>query len=235
MVERKFFLVSDGTKIYYEVTGNGFPLVMLHGNGNSGRVFKKQVAFLKKYYRCIVIDSRGHGKSENLANTLNFSRMSKDLQEILEHEGINKIHLLGFSDGGNIAARFVVDYPTYVEKLILNAANLQVNGLHFRARFLSRLEIFFAKLVRRNVAIKNLLLQETRITKSELNQITQPTLILVGQFDVVYQYYSENLAKQISTAVLKVVPSAKHNFLWKLPRNYNKIVLDFLQKNFERS
>ncbi|MDR1522205.1 MAG: alpha/beta hydrolase [Streptococcaceae bacterium] len=230
MIQQKALIVNDGSKIYYEIIGKGFPLVMLHGNNDSGRIFSHQVAFLKDYYTCIVVDSRGHGKSTNASKTLEFKQMSDDLCKILDKENITKAHLLGFSDGGNIAACFVVDHSKYVEKLILNAANLKVSGLYLHFRILSKLEIWKAKLLKHNIAIKKLMLKETKITVEDLQKIKQPTLILVGQFDVVRNAHSKNLAKQIPNAMLKTVPYAKHLFLKKSPVNYNKIVLAFLQE-----
>ncbi|MDR1473478.1 MAG: alpha/beta hydrolase [Lactobacillales bacterium] len=230
MIQKKALIVHDGTKIYYEIIGTGFPLVMLHGNSSSGRTFNNQVAFFKDYYTCIVVDSRGHGRSNNASKTLEFKQMSNDLREILDAEKIAKAHLLGFSDGGNIAARFVVDYPEYVEKLILNAANLEVSGLYLHFRFLSKLEIWLANLLKHNVSVKKLMLKETKITIQDLQKIKQLTLILVGQFDVVKSVHSKNLAKHIPNAILKIVPHAKHSFLQKSPTSYNKIVLAFLQE-----
>jgi len=230
MMQKKSLIVSDGTKIYYEIIGTGFPLVMLHGNSGSGRTFNNQVTFFKDYFTCIVVDSRGHGRSNNASKTLEFKQMGNDLHEILDAEKITKAHLLGFSDGGNIAARFVVDHPAYVEKLILNAANLRVSGLHMYFRILSKLEIWLASLLKHNVAVKKLMLKETKITIKDLQKIKQPTLILVGQFDVVSNAHSKNIAKHIPKAVLKIIPNAKHSFLRKFPTSYNKIVLAFLQE-----
>jgi len=229
-MRRKLLLVSDNTEIYYEIVGAGSPLVLLHGNSESGRVFGKQVAFFKKFYKCIVIDSRGHGRSEKKVKDLEFERMSRDVKEILDYENIKRASVLGFSDGGNVAARFVVDYPLSVEKLILNSANLTVNGLYIRWRILSKLEIILAKILRQRVAVKNLLLKETKITNCDLAKILQPTLILVGQHDVVSEAYSKELAQQIPHSELSVIPSAKHSFLQKSPKLYNKIILKFLRK-----
>jgi pimeloyl-ACP methyl ester carboxylesterase len=227
-MRKKILMVSDQKAIYYEISGSGFPLVLLHGNSESGRVFKNQVKFFKQFFTCIVIDSRGQGRSSKNINELDFSRMSLDVKEILDYEKITKADLLGFSDGGNIAARFVVDYPDYVDKLILNGANLTVRGLHLWWRLLSGIEIIFARFFHRKVAVKKLLLKETEVTDYDLKKIKQPTLILVGQYDVVSSTYSKNLAESIPNSVLKIVPTANHAFLQKAPKIYNKIVLSFL-------
>lgn len=94
------------TTLYVKDCGKGIPLVMLHGNGESGDYFKNQTAFFSNRYRVIVPDTRGHGKSGRGSRPLCFKTFSDDLLFILDNAGIEKAHLLGFSDGANTAITF---------------------------------------------------------------------------------------------------------------------------------
>ncbi len=76
-VQRKFARMADGTRIYYEIFGQGFPLFLLHGNGENGKYFSKQIPEFSQHFQLFVVDSRGQGKSNNRANQLNFSLMGK--------------------------------------------------------------------------------------------------------------------------------------------------------------
>ncbi len=127
--EKKYAKMTDGTEIYYEKSGNGMPLFLLHGNDGSGRFFSEQVPVFSQFYTVYLIDSRGHGRSTNQANTLSFRLMAEDLYTIMLLEGITKANILGFSDGANLGLVFSSYYPEKVHRLILNSGNTLVKGV----------------------------------------------------------------------------------------------------------
>ena len=112
--------------IAYYTFGQGEPLVLLHGNGEGSEYFAKCIPYLSRFYRVIAVDSRGHGKSERGEGKLNFDRMAEDLRMVFDGLGLEKAHVLGFSDGGNLAIKFTLLYPQRVDKLILNGANVSM-------------------------------------------------------------------------------------------------------------
>ncbi|MDR0921684.1 MAG: alpha/beta hydrolase [Lactobacillales bacterium] len=230
MVSKKFIETEDGTIIYYEVSGTGDPLILLHGNGQSGRVFDPQVKEFKKYYTCIVIDSRAHGRSGNKKNELAFPQMARDVIEVMNKEKIYSANVLGFSDGANVAMFLATRYPKRVKKLILNAGNLTVNGLSFVARIASYFDFCLAKFFKKNTHIKNLLVRDIGLAKEDLRKITSPTLVLVGQFDVIKRSHSLTIAELIPKAEFKEVAWVGHLFLRVRPKQYNAIVLEFLRR-----
>ena len=116
-------------KLNYEERGQGFPLILLHGNGENLTYFKDQIAFFSDEYRVIAVDTRGHGRSPRGIAPFTIRQFADDLREFMEELGIDRAHILGFSDGGNIAAVFAMKYPEKVEKLILNGANLDPSGV----------------------------------------------------------------------------------------------------------
>ena len=116
-------------RLYYEKAGDGEPLILLHGNGEDGTYFKHQMEYFSKDYRVIAIDTRGHGKSPRGEKPFTIRQFAEDLNGFMEEQGMEKAHLLGFSDGGNIALAFALRYPGKVESLILNGANLCPAGV----------------------------------------------------------------------------------------------------------
>ena len=84
----------------YVETGEGFPLVLLHGNGEDHTYFKRQMEPFSLKYRVIALDTRGHGKSPRGSAPFTLDQFAEDLREFLDQRGIAKCHLLGFSDGG---------------------------------------------------------------------------------------------------------------------------------------
>ena len=113
----------------YEEYGTGFPLILLHGNGEDHRYFKHQIGPFSEHYRVLAVDTRGHGQSPRGTAPFTLEQFAEDLKDFLDEQEIDRCHLLGFSDGANIALLFTLKYPWYVEKLVLNGANLYYDGL----------------------------------------------------------------------------------------------------------
>ena len=115
---------------HYEEAGAGEPLILLHGNGESCEYFSRQISYFKENYRVIAVDTRGHGKSPRGTAPFTIRQFADDLYAFMRRRGIDKAHILGFSDGGNIALTFVLRYPACVDRLILNGANLYFSGMY---------------------------------------------------------------------------------------------------------
>lgn len=107
-----------GMKLYYHVVGRGHPLVMLHGLFGSGDNFYTLSRFFGEKYRVYTVDQRNHGRSEH-SDVLNYIAMAGDLNDLLLHEGIGPIYLLGHSMGGKTAMQFALSHPEKVDKLIV--------------------------------------------------------------------------------------------------------------------
>ena len=116
-------------KLHYEEKGTGQPMVLLHGNGEDSSYFKNQIEYFSKKYRVIAVDTRGHGKSERGTAPFTLRQFARDLKSFLDEMGLRRIILLGFSDGGNIALIFTILHPQYVDRLLLNGANLNPWGM----------------------------------------------------------------------------------------------------------
>ncbi len=132
-------------KLNYEEKGQGFPLIMLHGNRQNLTYFKNQIDFFSKKYKVIAIDTRGHGRSPAGNAPCTIRQFADDLNDFMEQKNIEKAHILGFSDGGNTAAVFALNHSEKIGKLILSGANLDPSGVKeyfripalFAYRFLS--------------------------------------------------------------------------------------------------
>ena len=124
MKKNGYVTVKDGTKIFYTIFGSGEPVLFLHGNGGSSHFFQYQVASFKKAFQLVFLDSRGHGRSTNCGDHLDFDLMAEDTKESLDALGLHKVSIVGFSDGANLAMVFAARFPDYVQKLVLNSGNL---------------------------------------------------------------------------------------------------------------
>jgi 3-oxoadipate enol-lactonase len=117
MDSQEGFIDVDGARLYYEVSGSGHPIILIHGFTLDRRVWDYQFHHFSSWYRVIRYDVRGYGKS-SLPLGDKYSR-SEDLKSVMKHLDVPAAHILGLSMGGQIAIDFVLDYPTMVNSLIL--------------------------------------------------------------------------------------------------------------------
>ncbi|MGE5498487.1 MAG: alpha/beta fold hydrolase, partial [Syntrophothermus sp.] len=118
------FLTINGVKLYYEVYGNGAPLVLIHGNGGNIGYMRPQIEFFSKNYKVIIMDCRGRGKSELGKDSLTYIQMTKDIADLLNYLHLDSTYIVGRSDGGIIALLMAIYYPDKVKKAVAFAANL---------------------------------------------------------------------------------------------------------------
>ena len=114
---------------YFIEKGQGDPLILLHGNGESSDYFVGQIDVFAQRYHVYALDTRGHGKTPRGDAPFTIRQFADDLRVFMDVHQIEKAHLLGFSDGGNIAMVFALKYPERVDRLILDGANLDAKGV----------------------------------------------------------------------------------------------------------
>ena len=91
------------TVLFYKVTGNGEPLLLLHGLMATGAMFDPLVLLLQSNFRMIIPDLRGHGQSGDLPGPYDVPSLTADLDAVLEHAGFENCAVLGYSHGGAVA------------------------------------------------------------------------------------------------------------------------------------
>ena len=116
-------------ELFYIEKRQGFPLILLHGNGEDSSYFAHQIDEFSSSYHVYAIDTRGHGRTPRGDKPFTIRQFAEDLLGFMNDHRIEKAHLLGFSDGGNIAMVFAIRYPYRVDRLILDGANLDAGGV----------------------------------------------------------------------------------------------------------
>lgn len=119
----RMFETEDGIRIRYEDHGTGTPLVFVPGYSGSAEIWNYQILHLADHYRCILLDPRGHGRSDKPVGDYSYDRMSRDLGQLLDHLKVRAPVVVGWSMGGGIAARYALDHSA-VRALILVAPSL---------------------------------------------------------------------------------------------------------------
>lgn len=107
------------TLIYYEITGEGDPLLLIHGLGSSGRDWELQVPHFARQYRVITVDVRGHGQSGKPKGPYSVPQFAEDVAALIEALAIAPAHVVGISMGGMIAFQLAVTHPTLIRTLTI--------------------------------------------------------------------------------------------------------------------
>ncbi len=113
----------DGVKICYEIYGEGYPLFLIHGFGAKKESWIAQVPELSKHFKVIRLDNRGAGKSDRPETEYTMEIFADDIKNLMDHLGIEKANVCGWSLGGMIVQNFVLKYPNRVNKVILINTN----------------------------------------------------------------------------------------------------------------
>lgn len=109
----------EGARLYYQATGRGRPLLLLHGLGSSGRDWEFQVPAFARHRHCIVPDLRGHGASER-SGSYSVERFAADGWALLDQLGVGELDVLGHSMGGAVAMQMALDRPGRIGRLALS-------------------------------------------------------------------------------------------------------------------
>lgn len=219
---------------YYIEKGTGFPLILLHGNGEDCGYFVHQMEPFAKHFRVIAIDTRGHGQTPRGEASFSIRQFAEDLLDFMNLHQIEKAHILGFSDGGNIAMVFALMHPERVEKLILNGANLNASGVKRKVQIPIEIGYRIAKLfatkspaARKNAEMLGLMVNDPNVKAEKLSCIQNPTLVIAGEKDMIKDSHTRLIAKSIPGAMLSIIPG-NHFIANKNPDTFNEVVLRFL-------
>ena len=223
-------------KLYYREKGSGKPLILLHGNGESGEYFVNQIDYFSKQYRVIAVDTRGHGQSPRGEAPFSIRQFADDLRDFMDELGLEKADILGFSDGGNIALVFAIRYIERVDRLIVDGANLNTRGV--RPRMQLPIELGWRMVcraakkseeARRKAEMMNLMVNDPNVPQEELKKITVPTLVMAGTKDMIKDAHTRRIAQLLPDAEL-IIMEGDHFIAAKEAEAFNAAVEDFLNR-----
>lgn len=198
------YIQLNGQVIYYEKTGEGSPIILVHGNGESIRTFEVLIPQLAKKHTVYALDSRGHGKSASV-DEFHYTDMAEDVAAFVQALDLVKPAFYGFSDGGIIGLIAASKYPNMFSALAVSGANLTPKGCKLSVRISDRFNY-----IRTKDPLLKLMLKEPNITKKELAKITIPTLILAGAKDLIKKSETKKIAHAIPGSTLKILPGEDH-------------------------
>ena len=212
----------NGIRLFYERTGEGRPLVLLHGNGEDHTIFDEAVEVLSNRFTCYAIDSRGHGQSDEV-DELHYADMASDLLAFLEELDLRDVVLCGYSDGG-IVALLAAGQTERIGDLIVCGANTHPKGLK-RAAYLD-----IQREHRQMPSIYTaVMLREPHITAEDLGAVRARTLVVAGSRDIIRESDTRSMAGAILGAELLILLGEDHGSYIVHSDRISQIILDFCQ------
>lgn len=225
----------NGVKLYYEVYGEGEPILMIHGNGGSFSCFENQVVEFSKHFKVVLVDCRGRGNSSYQKGVeLTFELQVEDINLFLDKLNIKKTNILGWSDGGIIGLLLAIKHPETVNKLVASGANIFPDG----ALHQEELKKWTTDLENNNknhendlaIDLNNLDINYPNLKYSDLNVIKSKTLIIAGDHDEIKSEHTLKIYESIPDAQLAILPNSTHSALIENSTLFNEIVLRFLMQ-----
>jgi len=251
------YIDIDDVKLYYEVYGEGQPIILLHGNGSSIASFNNQIPALSSKYKVYAIDSRAQGRSSDSTKELSYKLMANDIASFIKTLNLLNANIVGWSDGGNIGIELAFAYPELVNKVVTIGANYNhenflaevdrfemekddplivktADWVRLNHNSLERLSSNPAKLPIIRKKLAKLMDKYPNFTADSLKRIQTPFLVIASDHDIITIDHSVSLYKHLPNAYLFIVPNASHLSLAEFPNLINGEIIRFLDNPYRR-
>lgn len=221
----------NGIKMYYEIHGQGKPLVLIHGGGSTiETTFGRVIPMLARKYTVIAMELQAHGRTGDRPAPESFEQDADDVVTLLKNLHIFKADFFGFSNGGTTAVEIAIRHPEAVDKIVLGSALCKRNGVpeqfwgFMKQATLANmpqplkdaylkvspdprgLQVMHDKDAQRMVDFKD-------IPDEQIESIKAPTLIIIGDKDVIKPEHAIEMHRQIAQSSLAIIPGVHGEYI----------------------
>jgi pimeloyl-ACP methyl ester carboxylesterase len=239
----------NGASIWYadwNRAAPGTPVLLLHGGYANANYFGNLIPFLIQHgYRVIAIDSRGHGRSTRTEEPYSYHLMANDVIGVLDAVKVQRVSLVGWSDGGCIGLDMAINNPHRLRRLFAFGVDANASGLTddygtnpvFSA-YMVRVRDEYRRLSPTpdqwdgfDAAVNAMWVTLPNFTYQELHSIHVPTTIADGEHDEgIRPEHTRYIAAAIPGAHLVILPNVSHFAMLQEPSLFNSTVLNFLRQ-----
>lgn len=246
----------NNLKMYYEIHGNGYPLVLIHGGGSTiVSTYASILPELSTFYKVIAVELQAHGHTPDINRPLSFEQDADDVAGLLVQLGIHKADFMGFSNGGTTCLQIAIRHPELVNKLVLASAAFKRDGMQeglwdglkqatlanmpqpLKDAYLKAnpdtagLRKMFNRDVARMLSFKN-------IPVEKIKNIQAPALIINGDRDVIRNEHALELFNTLPHARLAILPGEHGAYIGeittqkdgsKIPMLVTEMIIEFLK------
>jgi pimeloyl-ACP methyl ester carboxylesterase len=198
------FVTINGASLYYEMEGQGRPMILVHGNSEDHTIFGKLAEKLKKDWTLYLLDSRNHGQSEQ-TELYDYDIMANDLEAFIVNLGLAGANIVGFSDGAILALKLAMKRQELVGRMALLGVNLKPSDLTPEGR--KAFEELYEKSPTR---LLKMVFDEPNIETDDLKHIQTPTLVAGGENDAVSPETFKKVRDALPHSRMVIVPGHDH-------------------------
>ncbi len=223
----------NGIRMYYEVHGrvDGVPLVLLHGGGSTIEVtFGRILPFFARGRRVIAVEEQGHGRTTDRDAPVSFDTSADDVAALLTHLDVDRADILGFSNGASIALEVAIRHPRVVRKLVFASSFTKRDGARPElwefmkgADFANMPDGLKDAFLRVNPDARQLRVMHdkdaermrsfTDVPDALIASLSVPTLVILGDHDIVRPEHGIELTRLIAGARLLILPGGHGDYL----------------------
>lgn len=253
-------LIINGVRLYYEVAGEGDPVVVLHGGMGTARLdFGPQIDLLAREFRVYAVDQRGYGRSEHIDRFPDdyLRQQADDTIAWLDALGVKSALVLGFSDGGIVGLYLAIERPDLVRGLVAVSASCELDAQNMAvlegwlpienwperwgrwARELAEAhgEPYWRHLLAEFVAANRRIFERGgNYHCDRLHLVRCPVLVVHGGRDrLINPKHAETLHRLIPSSELVIFPDCGHNLHRERPEEFNRLMLGFFRRVADRA
>ena len=236
----------NGVSTWYDDVGEGDPVVLLHGGMSDSTGWGFQAPALAERYRVLTFDRRGHGKTPDTIAPFSYDAMADETVAFLETVVGGAARLVGWSDGGIVALLVSMRRPDLVPRQVLIGANFHHDGLLDAAELgddPSSEHVAVYKMLYEANAIdpehwptffaktSAMWSREPTLVADDLRRVETPSLVMVGDDDMIALDHTVALYEALPAGQLAVVPGTSHVLTMEKPALVNQLIVDFLAES----
>jgi pimeloyl-ACP methyl ester carboxylesterase len=120
----------NGINLYFETHGAGRPMILLHGGLGSGEMFGPILPALAEHHQVVAVDLQGHGRTADIDRPIDIRLMADDIAALIDHLGLDRPDVVGYSLGGGVAFQTAVRHPAKVGRLVMASANIRRDAIY---------------------------------------------------------------------------------------------------------
>lgn len=212
------YIQLNSQVICYEKTGEGTPVILIHGNKEDHHIFDELVEVMSREHTVYAMDSRGHGESAT-PKEYHYSDMADDVINLIDALDIISPALVGYSDGGIVALLVAIRASNKLSRIVCCGANLTPAGIHHKD-----LREIKKDYKRDNDPRTLMMIVEPDIDTSELQRISVPALVIAGEKDCIKERETNRIASNIKNSQLLILPGEDHSsYIEHTDKIYNYI------------
>lgn len=218
-------------KMYYEIHGKGFPLVLIHGGGSTiGTSFGNVLDAFAQHHRVIAVEMQAHGHTRDIDRPLSFHQDADDIAALLQQLHIEKADIFGFSNGGQTAMDIAIRHPQLVHKLVIGSAFFKRSGAYdwfwpgFDHASLDQMPKYlrdaYLAINHDSAGLEAMFHRDVERMKhfqdwpdEAIKSVQAPTLLIIGEQDLVRPEYAVELTRQMPHARLIILPGHHGEYL----------------------